>query len=322
MVENGAVKECLLTVENHIVVIGFGNQARAWCANLRDSGFTVSVWLRENSPKRTEVSKHFPLFTPGKSTPPLHFAWLIPDDQIAAALAQFAPQIPAGSLMLYAHGWALVEDQLAEKFPQFDHALLAPKAIGTEVRNAFLEKRRLGGVYSLEFIAAKDKDLRRRELLALANGLGITWGPFEVTARQELTADLFSEQAVLCSVIPESARLAFGLLVDRGIPAELAYLELWHEVGLIVKAMTELGPAGFFQLISPNALIGSEKGRALLCDEAFTHKLQQLLADIESGRFKTEVRETQLPELRAEIQARWTDDPLTRAHHRMTKAAP
>ena len=32
-----------------MVIIGFGNQAKAWALNLKDSGYNIEVALRENS---------------------------------------------------------------------------------------------------------------------------------------------------------------------------------------------------------------------------------------------------------------------------------
>jgi len=312
-----------LTGENHIYVVGYGNQARAWCANLKDSGVAVRVLLREASSSRARAEADGHKLADWQAPLPGHpMAFLVPDHEIAGALAALSPFIAPGTILFYAHGFALLEHKLAEEFPQFQHVLLAPKAIGTEVRATYLERRALGGVYSVAHVPSNEQAHVEKTTLKFARLLGITWGPYAVKVEEETTADLFSEQAVLCSVLPEACRLAFKLLREKNIPAELAYFELWHEVGLIVRTMVEKGPEAFFHLISPNALIGAELGRELLCDEHFEKKMRQLLADIESGAFARKAEATDAEELREKIVARWRQDEFGQTINRMQGITP
>mgnify|MGYP001039955994 CR=1 FL=1 len=311
-----------MTAENHIVVMGYGNQARAWCANLVDSGWTVHVLLRHDSSSRDKIKAPLKLVdwqAPMQGHP---IAMLVPDHEIAGALASMSAFIPVDTVVYYAHGFALTESALNKAYPQFHHVLLAPKAIGTEVRATYLDRRALGGVYSVEAVEASERSRVEALTLKTARALGITWGPYSVGVKQEMEADLFSEQAVLCSVIPEACRLSFNMLIEKGIPPELAYFELWHEVGLIVRTMVDKGPEAFFHLISPNALIGAEKGRKLLCDEHFTRNMKSLLADIESGAFAKEAAGVDVEKLRAETVARWQQDAFGRTIEKMQKDRP
>lgn len=322
MVRKGALKEFILTEQNHIVVVGFGNQARAWCANLTDSGFQVSVLLRPDSSSLDKILpplKRLDWQAPLAGHP---MAFLIPDHEIAGAVASLAAFIPPGTTLFYAHGFALIEEGLEKKFPQFHHALLAPKAIGTEVRATYVDRRALGGVYSVELVETGEQKKIEALTLKVARALGITWGPFAVGVRQEMEADLFSEQSVLCSVIPEACRLSFHMLIEKGIPPELAYFELWHEVGLIVRTMVDKGPEAFFKLISPNALIGSEKGRLILCNDEFQKKLRSLLKDIQDGQFAREAATVDVEALRRSIIERWQRDSFGITIERMQKVKP
>ena len=171
-------------------------------------------------------------------------------------------------------------------------------------------------------IEPKERSQIEALTLKTARALGITWGPYHVGVKQEMEADLFSEQAVLCSVIPEACRISFNMLLAKGIPPELAYFELWHEVGLIVRTMVEKGPEAFFHLISPNALIGAEKGRKLLCDEHFVKNMRALLSEIESGQFASEAAKTDVAELRAATVARWQADAFGQTIEKMQKDRP
>ena len=306
-----------MIAENDITIVGYGNQARAWCANLSDSGFKVSVLLRPDSNSRAKIQAPLKLLDWQAPLSGRPMAFLVPDHEIAGALASLSAFIPVGTTLFYAHGFAAIEENLAEKFPQFHHVLLAPKAIGTEVRATYLDRRALGGVYSVELVAESEKKSIEALTLKVARALGITWGPYAVGVRQEMEADLFSEQAVLCSVIPEACRLSFNMLLEKGIPAELAYFELWHEVGLIVRTMVDKGPEAFFHLISPNALIGSEKGRALLCDQSFQKKMQSLLIDIQNGQFAREATQVDVEKMRNDIIERWKKDPFGQTIEKM-----
>ncbi len=302
-----------------IIIMGYGNQARAWAENLFDSGLNVHILLRNESSTRSKIPSKFKLLdwqSPMQGHP---IALLVPDHEIARALSHIAEYIPQGTTLFYAHGFALHEEKLNEKFPQFHHVLLAPKAIGTEVRATYLEKRALGGVYSVDLVEASEQNKIQTLTLAVSAALGITMGPYPCRVQEEMIADLFSEQAVLCSLIPESCRMAFNLLIERGIPPELAFFELWHEVGLIVKVMVDRGPVAFFDLISPNALIGSEKGRKLLVDSDLENKMRSLLSEIESGAFSRSLEGVKVNELREQIVARWKSDPMGQTIERMMK---
>jgi ketol-acid reductoisomerase len=302
-----------------IIIMGYGNQARAWAENLYDSGLEVQLLLRNESSTRSRIPNKFKLLdwqSPLQGHP---IALLVPDHEIARALSHIAEYIPQGTTLFYAHGFALHEEKLADKFPQFHHVLLAPKAIGTEVRATYLEKRALGGVYSVDLVEKSDQEKIKTLTLAYAAALGITMGPYACRVEEEMIADLFSEQAVLCSLIPESCRLAFNILIQRGIPPELAFFELWHEVGLITKVMVDRGPVAFFDLISPNALIGSEKGRKMLIDADLENKMRSLLSEIESGSFAQSAQGVDVTQLRHSIVERWRQDPLGQTIERMMK---
>lgn len=305
--------------ENTISIVGWGNQARAWAQNLRDSGYSVNILLRPGSSSWQAAQSVGTVYDLKGPLPTAPVALLIPDHEIAAAVGELSQRLIDGTTLLYAHGYALLEERLDEKFPQHHHVLLAPKAIGTEVRATYLEKRPLGGVYSVERVREAARPRVTAHTLAIAQALGITMGPYACTVAQETVADLFSEQAVLCSIIPESCRLAFDMLRARGIPPELAFFELWHEVGLIVKVMVDKGPEAFFNLISPNALIGSEKGRQLLCDDHFKSGLEKLLVDIENGTFQKEVAQSSVTALRSEIISRWKNSELGETAKRLQK---
>ena len=158
-----------------ITIIGFGNQAKAWTKNLKDSAFPVRIALRAASPSFvpaqlegvTTVEIDSAEFYQGEA-----FALLTPDHTHHEFLQAYAHQFKAGSIILYAHGFSLVKHQFNQLYPHLKHILLAPKAIGSELRNQYLLKGQLGAVYSLEFLA-EDETTIKEWVMNLARALGL-----------------------------------------------------------------------------------------------------------------------------------------------------
>ncbi len=267
-----------------VTLIGLGNQGLAWAQNLKESSLIVHCYLRENSPKQ-EQAKDLNLnliSSVEEAKGPLLL--LIPDHQIFSFIKENS--IPKGSPLIYAHGASLIENDLQELFPEYSHCLLAPKAIASELREEYKKGGKLGAVYSVEYPSPNEESEElRTKILKLAQDLGITAGPYEVTFKQETTADLLSEQSLLCGLIPYAAKACYDRLRQAGIPQELAYLEAWHEVKLIGNAMSQKGPAGLFDLISPHALAGAHKASQMLFDKGYQETIEKLLTDIENGQF-------------------------------------
>lgn len=302
-----------------LTIVGFGNQARSWALNLRDSGFPVRVALRSGSPSLAEVLREkIPTVEIGSGEfyRSEALALLIPDDAQESFLTHHGHALSSSTVVLYAHGFSLSRHKLAEKFPHLTHVLFAPKSIGTELRKQFLQKGKLGAVYSVEYAEARKSQLLPW-LKDLARAMGITMGPYPTTCLRETNADLYSEQGLLCTLIPYAASEMFNHLVEEGTEPELAYFECWVELKLIINAMVDKGPEGFFDLISPNALIGAEKGYRRLLSDDFKKSLRSLLEEIKSGRFDEEVKTANVPALRKAIRDRWQNDELNKTFIRM-----
>ncbi len=306
----------------HITIIGFGNQAKAWAQNLKDSGYPVSIAIRENSNSLKDAEKyHLPIKIIGSQEfyDSSIFALLIPDENHFEFLKEHSEKMSPNSTVIYAHGFSMVKNKLFEHFPGMNHLLFAPKAIATELRAQFILKGKLGAVYSTEYCTDQTLHQSQNIINQLSLGLGINLGPFHTSFRNEMIADLFSEQGILCSLIPYVAHEMVRSLVAIGIEPEVAYLECWHELKLIINAMIESGPKRFFDLISPNALVGSEKGKNLLINDSFKNKLSDLLSDISNEKFLTEIEKTNINQLRNSIQDFWSNSELEKAHQLMKR---
>lgn len=304
-----------------ITIIGFGNQARAWAQNLQDSNFPVRVALRPDSASiEVAVKMKIDVVEIGSTEfyQDTAFALLTPDHTHREFMTSHGHLFQEGSLILYAHGFSLLKYQFQKHFPHLKHILFAPKSIGSELRNQYKIGGKLGAVYSFEHVWG-DSLAIEKWLFKLAPALGINMGPFKTSFKNETQADLYSEQGLLCSVIPYTAEKMFKHLVEAGIEPELAYFECWHEMKLIINAMVDKGPEGFFDLISPNALVGSEKGFNKIFTNEFENNLKSLLTDITNGKFDQELDQTDIVTLRNTIRNRWLATPLNKTFNTINK---
>lgn len=306
-------------IMNQISIIGLGNQAKSWAQNLLDSGFTVELSVRNITEEALIFQNNNPNLNLSKLThqwveKQTHIALLIPDDQHEVFLNQYSQNFIDGTCIIYAHGFSEVAYGLSKKFSKLNHLLLAPKSIASELRNNYIHKKNLSAVYSIITANSKSDDTHKRYLLNLARNLGITWGPFPVSFEQECKADLFSEQTLLCNFLPELLGQTFQKLTDKNIPWELAFCEIFLELKLIVNALESVGPKEFYNLISPNALIGSqeyvEKWHSRL---NFNDALDECWNELESGNIINRLLNTDYKSTKDKILKKWDNHVLTKA---------
>jgi ketol-acid reductoisomerase len=87
-------------------------------------------------------------------------------------------------------------------------------------------------------------------------------------------------------------------------------MECFLELKSITHAFVTLGPQAFFNLISPNALIGSQKGRELLMGKSFDQAMEQILIEIKNKHFYKEV-EIDADLLRQKVLKEWDQEELS-----------
>ncbi|MBT7611183.1 MAG: hypothetical protein HN576_15585 [Bacteriovoracaceae bacterium] len=292
-----------------IGIIGFGSQAKAFSANLLDSGFNITIILRSNSPSLAIAREQkFQVINFEKQKIPSeikHLIMLTPDEtheKILSLITELNPGL--NFCFLFAHGYSFIKENLKEKFPQHSFALLAPKAIASELRERYLQKEKLVGVIDTSHCNSQKQFI---EIIAAKMGLTKL---ITSTFKDETRADLFSEQTLLCSLLPYGALKSYEYLVHKGIDPELAFVECWMEVKLIADAMLDKGPVGYLNLISSNALIGGEKAQKKIFDEDYNKKLDSLWEDIENGSFFREIDAMNVSKLKEEVINKWSRHSL------------
>jgi len=175
------------------------------------------------------------------------------------------------------------------------------------MRSLYLTNKAFPGALSVEF--STNKDDSRNFLLSLAKSLGMS-NPTEVSFEEETICDLFSEQSLLCSLIPYGIRYAFEALEKKGINKEMALNECLFESKLIIQTIEKIGFTKFFEIISPNALLGGEKAQKSMEFQSLRTLFDRLINDISTKKFYEEVDKTNFRELREIVSKDWSKSTI------------
>jgi ketol-acid reductoisomerase len=271
-----------------VAVIGYGSQGHAHALNLRDSGVSVEVGLRDGSSSRGKAETEGLTVKPvGEAVKGAQLVSILLPDQVQPKVwrEEIEPNLERDAAVLFAHGFNVHFGRI-DPAPGHDVVMVAPKGPGHIVRRLYTEGY---GTPAL-FAVAQDATGNARELsLAYAAGLGATRaGVLETTFAEETETDLFGEQAVLCGGVSELIRLGFETLVEAGYQPEVAYYECLHELKLIVDLIYEGGLSYMRYSISDTAEYGDLSRGKRVIDEHVRDNMRQLLSDIREGVFAQE----------------------------------
>jgi ketol-acid reductoisomerase len=271
-----------------VAIIGFGSQGHAHAQNLKDSGVSVVVGLREGSGSAEKAR------AAGLEVLPIAEAAsrgdlvmvLVPDELHRSVWeSEVRDGIAEGKMVLFGHGFSVHYGEV-EPPPGVDVALVAPKGPGHLVRRQFKEGSGVPGLLAVH----QDATGTAHALgLAYAKGIGCTrGGVIETSFKDETETDLFGEQAVLCGGASELVQAGFETLVEAGYDPQMAYFECLHELKLIVDLMYEKGLAGMRYSISNTAEYGDyTRGTRVITQES-REAMRAILAEIQSGDFARE----------------------------------
>jgi ketol-acid reductoisomerase len=271
-----------------VAIVGYGIQGRPHSLCLRDSGITVvpadlpgsqgwqqaetdgfKVVAAEEAAKQGDV-----------------IAVLTPDDVQAKVYASaIAPNLKDGNALVFAHGFNIHYSQIIPP-ETVDVFMVAPKGPGSLVRQLFEAGR---GVPAL-LAVYQDATGKAKQLgLAYAKGLGCTRaGLLETTFAEETETDLFGEQTVLCGGVSALITAGFEVLVEAGYQPESAYLEVLHELKLIVDMIQEDGITGMRKRVSDTAEYGDMTRGPRVITEDVKDEMRDILEEIQSGEFARE----------------------------------
>lgn len=271
-----------------VAILGYGSQGHAHANNLKESGVSVVVGLREGSAseaKAREAGIEVAGIEAATAAADIVMV-LAPDEHQSALYAeQVEPHLKQGATLAFAHGFNIHFEQIRPR-EDLDVIMIAPKGPGHLVRSTYQQG---GGVPSLiaVFQDASGKAREKALSYASANGGGRA-GIIETTFRDETETDLFGEQAVLCGGVTALIEAGFETLVEAGYEPEMAYFECLHELKLIVDLIYEGGISNMNYSISNTAEYGGlTRGPRVIGDEA-RDAMKKILADVQSGEFARE----------------------------------
>jgi len=251
-----------------VCVLGYGNLGRAISLNLRDAGVTrLVVGNVADEYAEQAQAEGFAVLPIGEAVAASDIAFvLLPDEVIPEAFdADIAPNLTAGSAIIFASGYTLAYDLIAPS-DTVDVLLLAPRMGGELARERYLEQSGFFAYVSVEHDASNRAWER---LLGVAQAVGVLQaGALELDARREADLDLFIEQT-MGAVIGVAIMSAFTLGVEAGIPPEAMVLEFF--------------PASDSH--GPTALYGGFVSTMELMQSDLASRFRKTLEEISSGQF-------------------------------------
>ena len=251
-----------------IAIIGYGSQGHAHALNLKESGCNVIIGLYEGSKSWAKAeAQGFEVFTAAEAAKKADIIMILINDEKQAAMYKkdIAPNLEAGNMLMFAHGFAIHFGQIVPP-SDVDVTMIAPKGPGHTVRSEYQAGK---GVPCLVAVAQDATGQAKDLALAYALGIGgARAGVLETNFRTETETDLFGEQAVLCGGVPRNA-----------------YFECIHEMKLIVDLIYQSGFAGMRYSISNTAEYGDYITGPKIITEDTKKAMRKILSDIQDGSF-------------------------------------
>ncbi|AJS59706.1 ketol-acid reductoisomerase [Paenibacillus sp. IHBB 10380] len=267
-----------------VAVIGYGSQGHAQAQNLRDSGLSVVIGLREGKSFEKAKNDGFEVLSVAEATRRADVVQILMPDETQASVYHndIEPNLKEGAALMFSHGFNIHFGQITAP-KGTDVLLIAPKSPGHMVRRTYVEGFGVPGLIAIE----QDATGNAKEIgLAYAKGIGCTRaGVIETSFREETETDLFGEQAVLCGGVTALIKAGFETLTEAGYAPEMAYFECLHEMKLIVDMIYEGGMANMRDSISNTAEYGDYvTGPRVVTDET-KKAMKAVLTDIQQGKF-------------------------------------
>ncbi len=269
----------------NVAIIGYGSQGHAHANNLKDSGVSVVVGLREGSSSAKKAEEAgLAVKNVADAVAGADLVMILTPDEFQSVLykEEIEPNIKQGATLAFAHGFAIHYNQVVPR-ADLDVIMIAPKAPGHTVRSEFVKG---GGIPDLIAIYQDASGKAKDVALSYASGVGGgRTGIIETTFKDETETDLFGEQAVLCGGAVELVKAGFETLTEAGYAPEMAYFECLHELKLIVDLMYEGGIANMNYSISNNAEYGEYVTGHKIINEESRWAMREALENIQNGEY-------------------------------------
>lgn len=271
-----------------VAIIGYGSQGHAHAQNLHNSGVSVVVGLRKDSPSwaKAEGAGLKVAEVPEAAKTADVVMMTLPDELTAAIYKeQIAPHLESGNYLAVAHGFN-IHFQAVVPPEDVNVFMVAPKGPGHTVRQNYEDGRGVPALIAVHQDPTGDtKDIA----LAYASGIGAgRAGIIETNFREETETDLFGEQSVLCGGLVALMQAGYETLTEAGYAPEMAYFECIHEVKLIVDLIYEGGVANMRYSVSNTAEYGDFTRGPRVVDADTKARMKEILREIQEGQFAKE----------------------------------
>ncbi len=270
------------------IVGGAGIQGSAHSMNLKDSGIDVIVSELPGSEAWSRAEDlGWKVMTTNELAKAADVIALLTQDDVQPMVYEneIREHLTAGKALVFAHGFNIHYHQMIPP-EDVDVFMIAPKGPGSLVRKMFSEDK---GVPGLVAVYQNPTGNALNLALAYAKGLGCTRaGVLETTFREETETDLFGEQTVLCGGVSELIKTGFEVLVEAGYQPESAYLEVCHELKLIVDMIHADGVTGMRKRVSDTAEYGDMTRGKRVISQDVKDEMWAILEEVQTGQFATE----------------------------------
>ena len=272
-----------------LCVVGYGSQGHAHAKNLRDSGFSVVIGIREGKSAQAAREDGFEVLPVAEAVKKSDVIMILTPDETQPDIYknEVEPNLEAGNALGFGHGFN-VHFGYIQAPEGVDVFMCAPKGPGHIVRREFTKGSAVPDLVAV----AQDATGHALDIaLSWADGIGGTRvGVIETTFKEETETDLFGEQAVLCGGLTSLIEAGFETLVEAGYQPEMAYFECCHEMRMIIDLIYEGGMDKMRKSISNTAEYGDYVTGPRVVTAETKKAMKEVLADIQSGKFAKEFR--------------------------------
>lgn len=271
-----------------IAVIGFGSQGYGQSMNLKDSGCDVVLGLRLGGQSDTKAKDYgFRTMSIEDAVKYADIVQILIPDEIQAQVyeKQIKPYMRAGQYLMFSHGFNIHFKKIVSP-ADINVIMVAPKGPGHTVRSEYQQGK---GVPCLVAVEQNPSGDALDVALSYASAIGAgRAGILETNFREETETDLFGEQTVICGGVAALIKAGFDVLVSAGYSPYMAYLEVCHEMKLIVDLINQGGLNDMRYSISNTAEYGDMTRGPRLIDDSVKDEMKRILKDIQSGAFADE----------------------------------
>lgn len=271
-----------------IAVIGFGSQGYGQSMNLKDSGCDVVLGLRLGGKSDTKAKDYgFKTMAIEDAVKYADIVQILIPDEIQAKVyeEQIKPYLRKGQYLMFSHGFNIHFKKIVAP-DNVNVIMVAPKGPGHTVRSEYQQGK---GVPCLIAVEQNPTGDAKEVALSYASAIGAgRAGIIETSFKEETETDLFGEQAVICGGVAALIKAGFDVLVGAGYSPYMAYLEVCHEMKLIVDLINQGGLNDMRYSISNTAEYGDMTRGPRIIDDSVKDEMKRIIKDIQSGAFAEE----------------------------------